>query len=167
MTGDVVDVNVLRTANGQADHVGPDCQLAAIDFLLQCRGNSKLVLDDYYKIMELYAVGCSHSGQPGVGDQFFVWARDNIASLEKAKFDVDSDGNISSFPDDPDLATFDWDDRIYIATALATKPPSRLINAVDSDYSEHGEQLARAGLDVIELCPEALHQRAGGGGKAR
>lgn len=158
MSGDVVDVNVLRTASGQADHASVDCQLAAIEFLLQCRADSTLVLDDYYQIMELYAVGCSHSGQPGVGDQFFVWARDNIAAIEKAIFDIDEDGNMSTFPGRAELASFDWDDRIYIATAMATSPHSRLVNAVDSDYSEHSYDLREVGLDVVELCPEVLHK---------
>lgn len=157
MRGDVVDINVLRTANGEADHASIDCRIAAIDYLLDCREKGKIVLDGRYIIMSLYSLACSRSGQPGAGDEFFRWLHENIASIRKAHFDTDEQGNHSTYPDHADLKTFDWDDRIYVATALATTPASRLVNAVDSDYSEHNAAFQECGLEVVELCPECLH----------
>lgn len=110
--GDVVDENVLRTANGEADHVDDACMLAAIDYLLDCQDRRALVLDDLYRLIDLYASHCSYSGQPGVGDQFFVWAHTNIGSLRRVRLQESPSGDWASFPDDPGLASFDRDDRV-------------------------------------------------------
>ena len=64
-----------------------------------------------------------------------------------------------SFPTDERLKDFDDDDRIYVATALASEPIATLVNAVDSDYSHQQAVLRDTGLRVLELCPSELKPR--------
>ncbi len=148
----VVDENVLVVANGDS-HATDDCLEACIDFLVACQDASALVLDDAREMLGKYAAHCNHSGQPGVGDLFFVWARDAAATLPSVS--LPKTGNdYDDFPDDPGLAKFDDDDRIWVAGALTAG--SHLVNAVDSDYSHFAAPLQNAGLTVRELCPDHL-----------
>lgn len=155
MTSEVIDENVLRTANGEATHCSADCQLAAIEALLECQERRSLVLDDAFEILSLYGQSCSHAGQPGVGDEFFVWARDMAPTLRRVTLQRCETG-FYAFPTDSRLQTFDPSDRIYVAAAMSCLPPATLINAVDSDYAHHEVALSDAGLSVRELCPAEL-----------
>ena len=157
--GFVVDENVLRTANGEAPEAGLECQLAAIDFLLRCQRERSLTLDDAYRILGLYSEHCSHSGQPGVGDQFMVWARDTIGSLQRETL-TPRDSSYEEFPNDPGLSTFDLDDHVWIATAQAGEPHHTVVNAVDSDYVQHKLEFERNNVTVLELCPEFVGRSA-------
>ncbi len=60
------------------------------------------------------------------------------------------------FPADIDLAAFDRSDRVFVAVALTGPAPSRVVNAVDSDYKLFHVALSRNGLTVHELCPNEL-----------
>ena len=48
----VMDTNVPRTANGEADHAGPECEAACIPELRRIRANRRLLLDDKRCIIE-------------------------------------------------------------------------------------------------------------------
>jgi hypothetical protein len=150
----VVDENVLVVANGRDTHSGKDCILAAIDFLTSCSEDMALVLDDLGEVITLYASKCNWAGQPGVGDQFFVWAFSNSHALQQVRLTRTADGQYSAVP--PGLSSFDSDDHIYLALVLEAAPPTELVNAVDSDYSQSIEAIADAGVVVRELCPEEL-----------
>jgi hypothetical protein len=151
----VVDENVLIVANGRETHASADCISAAVGFLLECSKERALLLDEGYLILGTYAGHCSHSGAPGVGDQFFVWARDNAATLRKIRLETDDDRAYVAFPKDPDLKSFDWDDRIFVAAACASSETCDIANAIDSDYRDHAAALARH-VSVRELCPDDL-----------
>jgi hypothetical protein len=150
----VVDENVLVVANANANsHASDRCVEACVDFLLACRDGSSLVMDEGREMLQKYATHCSHSGQPGVGDLFFVWARDTAASLPTVRL-AKSGEDFDDFPQDADLASFDHDDRLWVAGAIAADCP--VVNAVDSDYSHHTGALTKAGVVVEELCPDHL-----------
>lgn len=159
---DVIDENVLIVANGRSPQASGACQLAAVDWLLECQQGSRLLLDDAYLILNAYSKHCAWSGQPGVGDQFFLWATQNVGLLRRVALESKTGGGYARFPDDPDLSTFDDDDRLYVATAQSVDPPARVVNAVDSDYSEHGEAFARNGVLIVELCPNELKRSRAG-----
>lgn len=162
MRDSIVDENVLRTANGDADHVGFDCQLACIDFLQQCYGTYSLVLDAWGDVLSAYASACNYSGQPGVGDEFFRWLVEHIAVFLTLDLPLDSAGEYVHFPNSRGLANFDADDRKWVALTVAAGPDAQLVNAVDSDYAHHAAALSAAGVDVLELCPAALKPLARG-----
>ena len=58
----------------------------------------------------------------------------------------------TSFPEAEDVATFDRSDRKFVAVALVHGGQPPIYNAVDSDWSEHAQALARHGVRVEELC---------------
>ena len=151
----VLDENVLLVANNRGVTLSPTCVLACVDFLLSCQSSESVVLDTAYEILSKYASHCSHSGSPGVGDQFFVWARDNAAMLPTAVNAYHETRRYESFPEDPALEGFDWDDRVYVATAVAYGQGCSVVNAADSDYFAVREVL-RAHVGVIELCEDEL-----------
>ncbi|MCY3786637.1 MAG: hypothetical protein OXG47_07930 [bacterium] len=66
------------------------------------------------------------------------------------------DRGFQEFPDDPALAGFDRDDRVFVAVSIAAGVYNVILNAVDSDYYLHSESLRRAGVIVEELCPSEL-----------
>ena len=63
------------------------------------------------------------------------------------------------FPDDPELARFDRDDRKFVAVALASGTSPPIVNASDRDWWEHREALQVHGIEILFLCPELMPQR--------
>jgi hypothetical protein len=156
LTHHVIDENVLVVANMRDTHASGDCSLASVEFLLDCSKDETLLLDAEYRILNCYARHCNWSGEPGVGDEFFRWAHDNAARLRRVSVPVTPEGDFTHFPPDPRLITFDPDDRIYVAVVCAAGEGVRLVNAVDSDYSQHLVPLTESGIGVIELCQGEL-----------
>jgi hypothetical protein len=74
--------------------------------------------------------GTSSAGQPGPGDAFFKWLWDNQGHLDHCR-QVSitrmkgGSRSFEEFPDDPDLARFDREDRKFVAVAIASgeQPP--------------------------------------------
>jgi hypothetical protein len=150
----VFDENVLVVANGRSAQADAQCQLGAVNALLAaCDSRSVLFSYDFF---EKYEKHCRHSGQPGVGDAFFIWLRDNAGLLPKVALDWDEEGSPVLFPADPALAAFDFDDRVWVAGVLACNDAAHIVNCVDSDYSHHAEALKANGIRVRELCPQHL-----------
>ena len=155
----VMDTNVPRTANGEADHAGPDCEATCIQALRRIRTNWRLLLDDKRRIIEEYRKRLSHSGQPGPGDAFFKWLWENQANPQHCRIvlvTAHEDRGFVEFPDDPRLRKFDDDDRKFVAVALASGTEPELLNAVDRDWWDHRKALAENGVDVVFLCPELM-----------
>lgn len=160
MNAAVVDTNVLVVANlenSQANaEPGARCVLAAIEALTDIHEQRSLLLDASGEIISEYRKHCNYSGQPGVGDQFFRWTHQNAPTLTAVDLTPHPDRRFVEFPDDHALATFDHDDRVFVAVAAAGPLPNRILNAVDSDYVQHQVALANAGITVDELCPRLL-----------
>lgn len=146
----VFDENVFVVANGCSDQADAQCIAAAIDEILAAQASGRVLF--CYEFLAKYAAHCSHSGQPGVGDLFFVWLRDHAAELDHVSLDWDADGSPTAFPPDPALADFDFDDRVWVAGVCAAAQPACVVNCVDSDYAQFADQLSAAGVAVKELC---------------
>jgi hypothetical protein len=156
VTQSLVDTNTLVVANGASIGVALECQLAAVDELVSIKTAGALVLDEGREILAEYSKHCSYAGQPGVGDEFFRWAVENAALVETVQLTNHPDRRYEEFPDDAELTTFDWDDRVFVSASLASSSSARIVNAVDSDYAHHEEALKRHGVVVHELCPGSL-----------
>ena len=156
MSAAVVDTNVLVVANGRDTQASVECQRAAVRVVIRVQESNALILDANREILDEYGRNCSHSGQPGVGDEFFRWAFDNQAGLCSVALSKNPERGFDEFPDDPALKGFDRDDRVFVAVSVASSIPSRIVNAVDSDYSHYRDSLRNAGVDVEELCPTEL-----------
>ncbi len=160
----VVDTNVAKTANGEADHVGPDCVAASMEALRGVKSERILLLDDQGLIVREYVgSGLSYAGGPGFGSAFFKWVFDNQANTTHCrKVSItptpDNGDNFAEFPSDPELAGFDRDDRKFVAVALASGENPPILNATDTDWWDFREALQRNGVTVTFLCPEAMQR---------
>ena len=154
----VVDTNVLVVANGRDTHAGQECQLATIGALRGVKESDALILDTDGRILAEYRKHCDHSGQPGVGDEFFLWAFNHQAGLRSVTLTENEERGFEEFPDDPALAGFDRDDRVFVAVSVAAGIRNLILNAVDSDYHLQRNGLKQAGAHVQELCPNELRR---------
>ena len=155
----VVDTNVPRTANGEAEHAGPESEASCIQALKRIRTNRRLLLDDMRCIIEEYRKGLNPDGQPGPGDAFFKWLWENQAKPQHCRvvpLTAHEDRGFVEFPDDPRLRNFDDDDRKFVAVALASGKGPELLNAVDRDWWQHRQALEENGIGVVFLCPELM-----------
>jgi hypothetical protein len=116
-----------------------------------------VVLDDEGEVLAKYRSKLSGRGQPGAGDAFLKFVSENqynSAKVVRLSLPRDREGEYTDFPSDAALRTFDKSDRVFVA--LARRGDGSIINAVDSDYSEHADALESAGVVVKELCPNCL-----------
>ena len=135
----VIDTNVLRVANGAAEQAGPRCVAACIRELDRARTECRVVFDSAGEILAEYRRGGPQAGQV------------TITPHEQREF--------AEFPDVPELARFDHDDRKFVAVALASGTSPPIVNASDTDWWEHCEALQAHGIEILFLCPELMPQR--------
>ena len=156
-----MDTNVAVVANGKAEQADPKCVSTCIDTLRQIIQDEKYVilLDDKSLIFDEYLKNLSLSGQPGSGDAFFRWLwwnQLNERHCRQVPIPPHDERGFEDFPDDRDLASFDRDDRKFVAVAVASKSSPRVLNAVDRDWGDYREPLCRHGVEVKFLCPDLM-----------
>ena len=151
----VVDTNVLVVANGDNERADPECELACIELLQEAtKGKQTVLLDASNLIMAEYKTYRSYSGVPA-GNAFFKFLHDyqhsakNIIHIPIQKT-PDAEGEFANLPPND----FDRDDRKFLAVAKAGD--GRVVNATDSDWSEHADFIDSMGVQVLELCPQCL-----------
>lgn len=156
----VMDTNVAVVANSKTEQAGPKCVSTCIDTLRQIQaGRLLLLLDNGNEIFQEYQKHLHPSGKPGSGDAFFKWLWRNQANERHCKrvtVTSHDEREFEEFPDDPDLASFDRDDRKFVAVARASKSNPRVLNAVDTDWRDYREPLRKHGVEVEFLCPELM-----------
>ncbi|MGC2486685.1 MAG: hypothetical protein WA359_10635 [Acidimicrobiales bacterium] len=151
----VIDENVLVVANGRNGSQGSEtCQLACIEFLETVKKNGALVIDSQSLTFTKYAKHALWGGDLRTGDQFFIWAFNNLILHRVVTLTGHATRDFEEFPDRPDLEKFHKNDRIWIALANATG--ATVANSVDSDYKAFDAELASAGISVKELCKSEL-----------
>ena len=163
MNAVVVDTNVARTANGDAEQAGPGCVSRCIDELTRIGKDRQLLLDDAGLILLEYLKASPYSSPRGPGDLFIVWVNDNQANPTRVRTvpvtPLDDPRGFAEFPEDPDLQDFDRDDRKFVATALNGGSSVPILNATDTDWWEYAAPLKRNGVRLEFLCPELMHDR--------
>lgn len=156
----VLDTNVALTANGDAEQADLQCVSRCLQELTATRNERELLLDDGGLILQEYLKRKPHGFPQGPGDAFLVWVHDNQANpmhiravpvtplLEPRGF--------AEFPADSELASFDEDDRKFVAVALASGDTPPILNATDTDWWIHRIALARNGVCIEFLCPHLM-----------
>lgn len=156
----VADTNVAVVANGKHERAGPTCISTCIDELRQIQqGHLRLLLDDKRLILDEYQRRLRFSGQPGPGDAFFKWLYENQAVERHCRIvplTLHEERGFEEFPDDSSFASFDRDDRKFVAVALASGSSPRVLNASDRGWWRHREALGKHGVVVVFLCPELM-----------
>ena len=155
----LIDTNVLIVANNKS-HVGPACVLHTIERLEKLMAGEILVLDDAEHILSEYAGYSNYSGQPGAGDQFYRWVREqamyNAQHCALVPLELNEDGDFTAFPTAPELADFDLSDRKFVAAALTHPARPPIVNATDTDWHHHYAALQQQGVEVEFLCPDEM-----------
>jgi hypothetical protein len=157
----VIDTNVAVVANGKSPQAGVDCILNSIHSLREVHNSQVVLLDDRDMIFAEYRRHLSFAGQPGPGDAFFKWLWDNQGNEQHCrKIPITPNGpddtDFAEFPNDPELAGFDRDDRVYVAVALASGEHPPILNASDTDWWNYREALKSHGVETRFLCPALM-----------
>lgn len=151
----VVDTNVLVVANGSNEQADPECELACVELLQEAtKGKRIVLLDASNLIMAEYRTSRSHRGMPA-GNAFFKYLHNFEHSSKKIihiliEETPVEDGGFANLPPND----FDPDDRKFLAVAKAGD--GRVVNATDSDWSQHADFIDSMGVRVLELCPHCL-----------
>ena len=155
MTRWTIDTNVPVVANGRDDRERPlalECRAAAVHFLQDVLVNKgeRVVLDAEGKIEAEYRRYLRPSGQPGVGDRFYRTVLQDWKRCERVNLPKRGDGEYADLPQAVIDAGFDPSDRKF--AALARREGIPVVNAVDSDWLDAKEVLAKNGIRVKFLC---------------
>ena len=155
----VVDTNVAIVANGKTEQADRCCIRKCIAKLRHIQDECCLLLDNRNQILGEYQRNLNPSGQPGPGERFFIWLWQNQANPEycrKVTVNPHKDREFEEFPDDPNLNSFDRDDRKFVAVALASGTTPKVLNASDTDWWHHRQALQQNGVEVVFLCPDLM-----------
>lgn len=151
-TSYVVDTNVAVVANGGEDAQGDArCQLQCVEALQRVVDCGVVVVDEIGLIFNEY-MGRLSLGGTAVGDRFLKHVFDHMWGGEKARrvAITRSDDDRRGFEELPPN-NFDPSDRKFLATAVAGN--AEVLNATDSDWSQHQVLTERLGVPVQQLCP--------------
>ena len=155
----VLDTNVAVVSNGQTPQANWDCVDNCIAAIRRVRESQILLLDDSGLILDEYRRNFNMSGQPGLGDAFFTFIWNNQAyerHCKKVAVTPNDEREFAEFPNDPRLSTFDLDDRKFVAVAIASGSAPKILNASDTDWRNHRQELGRHGVEIEFLCPDLM-----------
>ena len=155
----IVDTNVAIVANGKTEQADQRCISKCRAKLQHIRDEYRLLLDNRNLILDEYRRNLNPSGQPGLGEGFFIWLWQNQANPEycrKVAVKPHKNREFEEFPDDPNLSSFDRDDRKFVAVALASGTTPKVLNASDTDWWHHRQALRQNGVEVVFLCPDLM-----------
>lgn len=151
----MVDTNVPIVANGRPDSKGSKqpavrARLRAIDFLEHVLKDGRILLDSEGAVQAEYHRHLNPSGQPGVGDRFYLAVLQSaLRRVERFPLPKRSDGEYADLPQEI-LDVFDPSDRKF--AALARQQVAPVANATDSDWLHHRALLRRFGITVHFVC---------------
>ena len=152
----ICDSNVLIAANGRYTHADVECQLSCVEALMNLIKSDILVLDSTDEIIDEYVRHTSYSGQPGVGDAFFKHIYDNKYNSKSCLLvTITAIANTySEVPREINDAGFDKSDQKFVAVAISSGVNPVILNATDSDWYIHRNELESHDINVLQLCPQ-------------
>jgi len=164
---EVVDTNVPVVANRRHNE-SYACASRCAQALLSIKNLGTIVIDAADLVLAEYRANCSLAGQPGVGDSFIRWVHDNRGRgdlVHTVALTSKNGATFEEFPNHPDLAAFDPQDRKFVALANAHKDKPVILEATDSKWWGWKDALSTCGIRVEFLCPdelrEAYHRKMG------
>lgn len=152
-----VDTNVPIVANGRPDPTeqsarpSVDCRRKAVARLVELLARGTILLDIAGEIQKEYRRYLSPSGQPGVGDRFYLAIINSAPGrVERVELPLLPSGEYQDFPTDPALARFDRSDRKFAALSRRERVP--VVTATDSDWIQHRSALEANGVQIDFVC---------------
>jgi hypothetical protein len=164
MSAIVIDTNVILVADGQAEHMSPQCRVACVKRLEQVQSGEQVVLDHSWLILGEYQNRLDPNRQPTPGSAFLKWLLQRSKMPKHVCFVTITATNeeqtvFAEFPADAQLLdAFDPADRKFVAVACAhaEKPP--ILQSADSRWLGWESRLASHGIRLEVLCREELEQ---------
>jgi hypothetical protein len=121
------------------------CAETCQEWLVALRtGEKQAVVDDLYAIIGEYRRNLRQGG-------FAEKILNDLMKTGRLSYRT-----VSPRPGELGLTHLDPSDQKFVAVALTREPPDPIVNAVDSDWSEHRATLTQARLTIIELCPDCI-----------
>jgi hypothetical protein len=162
----VVDTNVPKVANlatvsMEETDIPLECILACIEAIDYVKNKRALVIDAGDEIFNEYRRQLSMRGQPGLGDVFMKWVKDNRWTLPETNrvHLTPKEDSYQQFPNDNRLDDFDPSDRKFIAVANAHKDKPPILQATDSKWWGYKEILSELGIEIKFLCNEYVKNK--------
>ena len=155
----VIDANVPAVANGLTPQADDVCLRNCLAELRRVQNESRLLIDDDWLIIKEYLGISDPTAGTGLGDAFVKWVlnnQTNEARVRRIPITPEQTRGFEEFPDTPDLAEFDPDDRKFVAVALASGTSPDIINATDTDWWSPRHALQQLGVRVRFLCPDLM-----------
>lgn len=154
-----MDTNVLYVAEGLHDEVSPACVLSCVKRLQSVMKDSKVVVDDQFRVLNEYQNKLSAVRNKGPGAVFLKWLSQNLRNgrhVGQVAITDMPDDCFAEFPVAALQKEFDPSDRkfVAIANAHAAKPP--ILQATDSEWLLWKGRLAAVGITVEFLCPDDI-----------
>jgi hypothetical protein len=129
--------------------------MEAVKFLVKILNDGKIVLDVDGAIQAEYNKHLNSHGQPGVGDRFYLAVLQSAPRLiERVELPKRTDGEYQDMPQSLINLNFDPSDRKFAALARRERIP--VVNAVDSDWVHHKDELMNSGIKVKFLCGDCI-----------
>ncbi len=151
-----LDTNVAIVANGRDTHASLACQLASIEALERARERQQTLIDTADHLFSEYRKHLSYSGQPGIGDAFFLHLHRHQGDPRHVeRVPITPSDETRGFDELPPNS-LDPSDRKFLAVALVGR--GRLVNATDSDWHEQQVLLDQLDVEIEQLCPEHAHK---------
>ena len=157
----VLDTNVAVVSNGDTEQASLDCVDNCNKALTRIKESQILILDDLGLILNEYRRNLNPSRQHGLGHALFIWIwdnQDNERHCRKVKVTPNDERGFDEFPDDPRLLNFDRDDRKFVAVAIASGSAPKILNASDTDWRIHRQELERHGVEIEFICPDLMER---------
>lgn len=152
-----VDTNVPIVANGRPDPTdcsappSIECRLKAVARLRELLARGTILLDLAGEMQKEYRRHLHPSGQPGVGDRFYLEIINSLPGrVERVDLPLLVSGEYVDFPADPDLADFDRSDRKFAALSCRERVP--VVTATDRDWLDHRSALEANGVQIAFVC---------------
>ena len=138
----VVDTNVARAANGDANQASLECQKRCVDVLEKVIAEAVVVVDNRWRILGEYRKELEQG--TGMGSVFFkhvcryqyVEDRVRCVSIDEESLPANTLGK----------------DQKFLAAAVSAS--ANVLNAVDSDWKQNEEVTRSLGVGVWQLCPD-------------
>ena len=152
----VIDTNVPIVANGRSDKAGDPpasfaCQMAAVQFLGDFFQHNHIVVDTGGEVRAEYHRYLNPTGQPGVGDLFYLEVlKSHPSKIEIIDLPKRDNGEYLDCPKSLIDSGFDVSDRKFVA--LAKRSGGTVAHAVDRGWIIHAVDLKQNGIIVNSLC---------------
>ena len=150
----VVDVNVPMVSDGKSPQATQQCVLNCVSFIERLKNSHKLILDSRSKILQEYTNKLSSRREDSLSREFFRWVMSihaDPAYCEKVNICPNRQRGFDEFPTDNKLRRFHWDDRKYIAVAIAHSEKPEIAQAVDNKWRPFERDLRRHGVRILFL----------------